>query len=153
MASRAYKRLPGRKRGLVSSSALWEGSDHLLLVQSHVVIENYRRFSYRDIQAIVICRTKGGLITSLVLAAVAVACGVTAIFLSKEASIGCAVFSGLFLIAALIDILRGPTCRCTLRTAVQTQELPSLNRLRQARRALGLIQPKIASCQQEASTK
>ncbi len=142
-----YKRLPGRSRQLMNYATLWEGEDHLLFVQSHGVTEAYRRFSYRDIQAIVLCQTKNGLVTSIVLGVVAAAFGLGAVFSATAVAIALGIVAGIFLLLALINLSLGPTCRCTLRTAVQTQELPSLNRLRSARRALGRIQARVNSIQ------
>src|SRR5437016_13358775 len=47
-----YRRLPGKQRGWIRKSSLWEGEDHLLLVRGTRFAEDYRRFYYRDIQAI-----------------------------------------------------------------------------------------------------
>ena len=54
MAQFPYKRLPGRRAGLFSVNTLWMADDHLLSVHSHRVTEQYRRFYFRDIQAICI---------------------------------------------------------------------------------------------------
>jgi hypothetical protein len=57
------------------------------------------------------------------------------------------VFTLIFAVPLLINNLRGPTCACTLRTAVQTEELPSLCRLPKTRRILNLLRPLIAQAQ------
>jgi hypothetical protein len=149
MPDRPYKRLPGRSRQLFNASSLWDGKDHLLQVNSHGVTESYRRFFYRDIQALVICQTKGHIISTIVLGLLAAATGIPVAFLPVEVAVVFGFFAGVFLIAVLINVLRGPTCRATLRTAVQTQDLPSLNRVRTARKLLGLLQPRIMAAQQE----
>jgi hypothetical protein len=148
MAARPYKRLPGRSNGFLNSATLWEADDHLLLVESHRVSESYRRFFYRDIQAVVICRTESGLMMSLVLGLLAAVLGASGYMVGDVAGVTMGVFAGVFLLFALLNLLGGPTCRCTLRTAVQTQHLPSLNRLRKARKALARLQPKIAAFQE-----
>jgi hypothetical protein len=137
---------------MFNTGTLWEADDHLLLVQSHGYTEAYRRFFYRDIQAIVICRTKSGMVASLVFGLLAAALGVSAAFVAADAAIPLWFFAGAFLFIALVSLLRGPTCRCTLRTAVQTQELPSLHHLRTARKTLRRIQPKIEAAQMEIPT-
>ena len=48
-----YRKLPGRRRGFIFGSSVWMGSDHLLLVKSARFREEYKRFYFRDIQAIV----------------------------------------------------------------------------------------------------
>lgn len=152
MAAHPYKRLPGRSRRLFNAATLWESEDHLLLVQSQVITENYRRFFFRDIQAIAICQTKAGPVISFVFGLLAVASGVAALFTGGSGAIALSIVAGVFLLLTVINILRGPTCRCLLRTAVQAQELSSLHRLRTARRVLRRIQPKIQSAQQAPSS-
>jgi len=57
----------------------------------------------------------------------------------------------VFAVPFLINNLLGPSCICSLRTAVQTEELSSLNRLRRARKVLNRIRPLIAAAQGELS--
>jgi hypothetical protein len=57
----------------------------------------------------------------------------------------------VFAVPLLINNLLGPSCVCHLRTAVQTEELSSLNRLRRARKLLNRIRPLIAAAQGELS--
>ena len=56
-----YRRLPGRgrrKQGLVflaaAHSSLWLGPDHLLSVDRIWMNEEYKRFYFRDVQAITV---------------------------------------------------------------------------------------------------
>ncbi len=151
MAERIYHRLPGRGRQFLNSSTLWEAADHLLLVQSHLVSESYRRFFFRDVQALVVCETKSGLVMTIVLAALGALACVPMAFVPDGWWMAFVALALLFFLPALINFLRGPTCRCTLRTAVQTQDLPSLNRLKIARKVLARLQPKIAAVQQDAT--
>jgi len=53
----------------------------------------------------------------------------------------------LFAIPMSINTLLGPACACNIRTAVQQEELPSLNRLRRARRVFDRIRPGIIAAQ------
>jgi len=146
MAARPYKRLPGRHNGLFYVTSLWEAEDHLLLVESYRVSESYRRFFYRDIQAVVICRTVAGLVITIVMGVLAAGFGALAA-LFEGPRVACVIFAAVFLALAVLEILRGPTCRSTLRTAVQTQRLPSLGRLRVARKAILRIQSRIEAAQ------
>ena len=52
-----YRRLPGRGRTPLGSHSLWIGEDHLLLVELRGFTETYRRFYFRDVQAIILRRT------------------------------------------------------------------------------------------------
>jgi hypothetical protein len=60
---------------------------------------------------------------------------------------GGGIIAGIFLFALVINFLRGPSCICRLRTAVQTEVLPSLGRTGPARRALGILKPLIEQTQ------
>ena len=73
MAEREYKRLTRRGRQTTISSVssvssnLWLGKDHLLLVESNGYSERYKRFYFKDIQALIIRKTKVGIIRAVVL--------------------------------------------------------------------------------------
>src|SRR6185503_16307515 len=56
--AKVYRRLPGRESGLLSYSRLWLGPDHLLLARTTFFSEEYKRFYFRDIQAIVMRKTR-----------------------------------------------------------------------------------------------
>jgi hypothetical protein len=147
MATSPYKRLPGTGGHMMNRASLWETDDHLLLVNGHLVSESYRRFYFRDIQAFTVCETKGGLWRTLIIGIFAVLLAVPAFFLPTA---GAVVFGGLALVFAVVagvNALRGPTCLCKIHTAVQMQELPSLNRLRSARQVLNSLAPKILQAQ------
>lgn len=153
MAERLYRRLPGRGSGLLTTATLWEADDHLLLVESTRINETYKRFFYRDIQAIVICRTKTGLVTSSIAALVTLIFGAfTAGTSVMELQINMGILTGLSALVALVSFVKGSTCRCILRTAVQTQTLRSLGRLRKARKVCRRLQPKIEAAQAQPST-
>jgi len=56
-------------------------------------------------------------------------------------------FVGLFGLFILINSACGPTCVTHVRTAVQIEELPSLNRLRRTRAVMNRLRPMIAEAQ------
>src|ERR1700684_2106413 len=51
-----YRKLPGTRRGFIQKSSVWAGPDHLLLVRGSRFREEYKRFYYRDVQAIAVAR-------------------------------------------------------------------------------------------------
>jgi hypothetical protein len=57
------------------------------------------------------------------------------------------VLTFIFGVPLLINNLLGSTCACTLRTAVQIEDLPSLCRLPKTRRILNLLRPLIVQAQ------
>ncbi len=139
--------------GLVAVSqvytSLWLGSDHLLSVETNGFTENYKRFYYRDIQAIVLRKTKRWVLWLAGWAVFLLAAGVSA-YAAEEtigyllAAIFAAVVAGFLGIGYLI---KGTSTTGYLRTAVQTEELPSLRRLKSARKALDRLRPLIAAAQ------
>ncbi len=153
-----YTRLPGSGHSRKGSAflalartrcRLWLGDDHLLQVESAGgYSENYKRFSFRDIQAITLHRTRSWQTTNIVLGIL------TALFLvlalSAKDDVGsviCGIITGALGVPLLINLLGGPTCVCYLRTAVHLEELPSLRRLRRAERVLALLRPLILASQ------
>ncbi len=56
-------------------------------------------------------------------------------------------FGGIFFGLFLVNLLRGPTCVCQIRTAVQTERLPTLKRLRTARKVIARLKPMIEQTQ------
>jgi hypothetical protein len=152
--TKPLRKLPGRRRqifGLVSAlgTRLYLEDDHLLYVANERFTESYKRFYFRDIQALVFCRTNAGLIFNFVLGGLAGGCAVLDL-LANWGAVGLAILGPLaffFLLLLLVNVLKGPTCRCQLKTAVHTEELPSLNRVRAARKAFALLRPEIAAAQ------
>jgi hypothetical protein len=157
-----YQKLAGRglRRVAFGLSAtrcrLWLGEDHLLAVDFTIASEEYRRFYFRDIEALVIRRTIARDVVNWVLGFLLLATAgpfLIAWYTQREAgflfaSIGCAVFWLVFLI---INTLRGASCRTSIRTAAQVEELPSLSRIPTARQALARLQPLIVAAQGAAT--
>jgi hypothetical protein len=161
MPEEQYQRLTwGRRRQLgfiavaYSRSSLWLGKDHLLAVDSKDFSETYKRFYFRDIQAISLRLTPRRQIWNWVLAvptALCLAGWAYDLLVTRSVSPG-GVVAGvvvtlLFVLPLLVNNLLGPTCACKLRTAVQTEDLPSLGRLRKTRRILDRLRPLIVQAQ------
>ena len=127
---------------------LWEGNEHLLLVEWDGYREYYKRFDYRDIQAFIVRKTNESTIFNAILGAIVCVLAALAIGASE---IGLRVFllvlAGVLGLILLVNALSGPSCRCSIRTAVQTDDLPSLNRLRRSRKVLARLRPLIAAAQ------
>ena len=146
-SQKAYRRLPGRKAGFLSYCRLWLGTDHLLLARTTGFSEEYKRFYFRDIQAVVTRRTERREILSVILAFTAIVFGVMSVFSPSGWWAFFFVLTGTVLFALLMNWLRGPTCVCHLRTAVQTEELSPLKRLRTTRKVIERLKPKIQEAQ------
>jgi len=161
MAEKDYQRLTwarlrrmGAFTAFAARSSLWLGKDHLLGVDSTGYAEEYKRFYFRDIQAVTLVATKRRMIWNWVLGVPLAGCvGAWGVDLVATQSMGTAgmivgaVVTLLLALPLLINNLSGPSCACHLRTAVQSEMLPSLNRLRRARRVLNRIRPLIEAAQ------
>jgi len=139
-----YRRLPGRRRGVVLSASMWMGSDHLLLVKSAWFREEYKRFYLRDIQAIVVAPCARFHVSRPVLI-----CAL--LWLLPLVSVafwppGLGVVWGvatLAMVATWIATSAASSCRCRLYTAVSRDDLPSLYRTWTARKFLNQVKPSI----------
>ena len=146
-AEKAYRRLPGRQAGLFSYSRVWLGPDHLLLARTSFFSEEYKRFYFRDIQAVVTRRTERREILSVIFAFTAIFFGVLSVFTDSGWRSFLFVMTGTVLFALLVNWLRGPTCVCHLRTAVQIEELSPLKRFRATRKVIERLKPNIEKAQ------
>lgn len=158
--TKEYERLPGRRRLTLgfTRTSLWLGKDHVLHVINRGYTEDYRRFYYRDIQALLVRKTSTGKIINITLGMftamnlLLLAGG----WLQKWESfvlIPLAVAAFLWLLIFLFYATAGPTCVCHLRTAVQFEQLPSLFRVRTARKAIAQLRHRIETSQGSLATK
>ena len=145
---REYRKLPGTKKGfLVGRYTLWQGVDHLLHVYSRFGVEDYKRFYFNDIQAIITRKTIAGNLQNVVLGLLLLLFTLAAILNAEGWSAFWAAFAGVLLILLLINLHRGPTCETKLLTAVQTEKLHSLHRLKNAFKVMDCLRPHIQSAQ------
>jgi hypothetical protein len=127
-----YKPIPGVGTGRGSfrvalRTRIYEGPDHLLLLQSTGYTEEYKRVFYRDIRYVVCRKDKSQLyqgITSALLLFGALALGLVDVPWTIVISL-----SFLPLLWFIVNLLRGPTCRCYVNTDVQTLEIPVPRRI------------------------
>jgi hypothetical protein len=148
--NKEYQRLPGkgrRKKSIIGFSRLYLGKDHLLGVYNAAYTEDYRRFYFKDIQAIVVAAN------SRRERLAAIYCG-TALFLLLIAfwkggnwSTFFMILAVLFLVNVAINWHRGPTCTCRLYTAASREDLPSLGRIKNANEVIEILRPLIAESQ------
>jgi hypothetical protein len=159
-----YVRLPGggasRKGGALLSVArtscrLWLGDDHLLQVESvGGYSESYKRFYFRDIQAIYLHKTRTWSTQNLVFGSLTGLLLLWALSVKEPGVVvTLGIFSGVFGLLLLVNALRGSTCACHLRTAVHLEELPPLRRRRIAEKVLARLRPLIEAAQGSASAE
>jgi hypothetical protein len=143
--TKEYSKLPGKGRSaVITFETLWLGKDHVLAIYSKRFSEEYKRFYFKDIQAIITRKNRHGLFINIIL-------GLISSFFSLFLLDGWSYFPGitaiLFLLLLLINWLRGPTCNTYIQTAIQTEALHSLNRLKTAQKVMDRLKPLIEGAQ------
>ena len=156
MSKKQYRKLPGKAVQLINCSNLYLGPDHLLKVTRMFFVEEYKRFYYPDIQAVIVrktpryywCASGLGLPTMalLLLGLLAVSRGTPAGNSVGMVLLISATFIGT---ALLIHLLLGPTCHVVLKTAVHSEQLPSLSRIRTARMVIARLVAEVENAQRE----
>jgi hypothetical protein len=156
-----YKRLTrahlrsGFTVAVASRVSLWLGPDHVLMIDSTGYRESYKRFYFRDIQAFTIALSQRRLFWNYALGVAASLCvmgwGSYLLVPGSAPSLGmiivAVVMTLIFALPLLINNLLGPTCICHVQTAVQTEPLPPLNRLRRAQRVIARLRPLVTEAQ------
>lgn len=134
-------------------SMLYAAPDHLLILDTTGYAEEYRRFYYRDIEAITVHRTRVWRNRNLlwgILAGLAVTSG-GVLYVSGGALtwLGYWVWgvSGCFALPLLLNVVAGPTCEVTIRSAIRSEVLPSLGRVRVMEAVLPGIRERILAAQ------
>jgi hypothetical protein len=143
-----YQKLPGYKKGfLLGKHTLWRGTDHLLQIFSRMGAEDYKRFYFSDIQAIITRKTPADKVQNAILGCFILFLALPAFFFGGGGGIFFAVAAGMLLILLVINLFRGPTCETLLMTAVQTEKMHSLHRLKNTLRVLNRLKPHIQNVQ------
>jgi hypothetical protein len=150
MAQDSYRKLPGRRRGILRGASVWIGGDHLLFVKSFRFREEYKRFHLRDVQAIVVASAPRFHIStrSLFIGALwSFACLLASVNARFEFLKPALYVVAAGLVAVWLLISAAFSCRCRILTAVSLDELPSIYRTWTARRFLAKVEPGIAEVQ------
>jgi len=146
-----YRRLPGRGTSLAHYVRLFQGPDHLLQVSSTGFSELYKRFYFRDIQAITIRKTDWANLWTLVFGIFTLGFFLLGFDATGGGRIALWSFAGFFLLWLAIHLFLGPACICHVRTAVQVERLPTLRRIKAARKTINRLRPFIVQTQGQLS--
>lgn len=148
-----YRKLPGRLRGLFRGASVWRGPDHLLLVKSLRFREEYRRFYFKDVQAIAVAKAPRFHISARLIPALFALLIASAFVPRLTFSVWPWVLgAGVLLLAAWVVVASQFSCRCRIYTAVSSEELPSVSRSWTARRFLARVEPLISAVQGTVQT-
>ena len=143
-----YTRLPGARRTPVSKDTLWMASDHLLVVHSNRISEEYRRIYFKDVQALIVEESDqsgkkavlGGVVAVLTLV-------MAALFLSKHYILA---FLLLLVIAIPFSIwISLAECRCYAVTAIGRYKIGALKRNDSLQSVLATLTPVILAAQKK----
>ena len=148
-----YTKLPGNLINLLGENSLWLGNDHLLYIRVRGFKEYYKRFYFNDIEYILIQHTIYSTILSIIylLSGLAVALG--SFYIEGMGRTIFYIISLLFFLLYLINIFRGSSCVCFISTAVQTEKLISLNRLKIAQKVVNILRYNIENAQGNLSSE
>lgn len=140
MSDVAYRRLPGKRRTLAEVATLYLGPDHILMVRSTRINEDYQRFYFQDVQSILVRKTA---MFHFVWAAILVVLAMLAASVTRDIRwpLGILASGGVFL------WVRGPSCEVRLHTGVTAERLRSLHRLKTAERVIPILREQIESVQ------
>ena len=148
-APKSYTRLTRNASGIGSYASLWLGDDHLMIVTSTGYSESYARLQFRDIKGFFVTASARRYIWGAVWGVVTAIFGTVVIvqLVNGNTPVFSAIFLGLAAIMVAWNHVLGPGCQLFVVTGVQTVQLPSVVRLKKARRLLGRVQPLIEAAQ------
>ncbi|MFK5923503.1 MAG: hypothetical protein QM496_15100 [Verrucomicrobiota bacterium] len=156
-----YQRLA---KGVFSCSSLWQGEDHLLYVRGNGFLipfsEEYLRFRYKDIQALVIVGTSGRWVSAILYAlGTLLFAGLCALILSmgEGEDVGALVVTLLFpfpltmvfLLLLVRTLLLGQRCKVEVQTSLKKERFRMLTRLPLARRVVESLDELIQESQKD----
>ena len=153
-----YQRLKLGGGSSLSNASYWIGPNHLLVVEVTNYVERYRRFYFRDIQAILVQKSlvRLGWNIGFGLVSASLLMGLLfSVFAPARDDVIVSIWFGFFLlfsVCLIINTLRGPTCVVQVRTAVQSRKLPGLRRWRKADALIAAITPVINAAQSSPAT-
>ena len=127
----AYRKLWKKFFSPLVQTTLWEGDDHILWVEQTMAREQYKRFYYNDIQAVMVVKSSMQQLWSAIWGTLAAISAIVAVSVSGT-PIASSFFAALFLLLAFINLLKGACCKTYLVTAVQRERVRSLGRVKKA---------------------
>ncbi len=129
---------------------LWMGRDHLLHIATGIFTEEYKRFYFRDIQSLIVHKSKSWLVWNFVLLSLAFVSALIAVAIDGIERFAPGIIAILLVSLVLISFIRGPGCVCYIQTAVQQQKLRSISRINKAQKIMDSLKPVIHGSQQES---
>jgi hypothetical protein len=157
--AKIYHPIPGIGSGrggvqVAIRSRIYQGPDHLLVVQSTGYTEEYKRIFYRDLQYVEVRVNRKRFWQAMISGAfvlLSVLLYVLLIYL-KVSTVAAQILGLCFLIWFVVNLALGPTCDCFVRTSVQTLQIPAPGRMKKVPVLIAFLQTKIAALEPAQAT-
>jgi len=134
---KTYRRVGSRGRSLAAAHSAWLAPDHLLLVETAIGRERYRRIRFDEIQAVSLASGTGSFVRGLLTwALVLVLFALPLLLVESMKSVFWAIPLGIPLVGLIRHLWLGSTCAVQLRTAVEAVPIRAWRRTRTTRKAL-----------------
>jgi hypothetical protein len=144
-----YTKTAAHWQGLINGGSLWLGADHVLSVRSMRLLEEYKRFYYRDIQALLVRQGPRWWYPSWLWFVFAILLAVSFFLtLMRRFALAGPCEAALFATSCVVlyqSLTRG--CYCYVVTAVATVELTGVRTRSAARKAKAAMMERIAAAQ------
>jgi len=140
---------PAQRRGALFGGSVWLFSDHVLSIRNMRFLEEYARYYYKDIQAIEVRRAPR-FCFPLWMVCVFLLLGVLGlIFLFRAPHIVATVSFGVLLVLAGFNAYRSffQSCVCHIVTAVSTDAIPAMFRIKATHRTVEMIRDRVTAVQ------
>jgi hypothetical protein len=137
-APKTYKKLAGGGLSLFFRHDLYQGPDHLLWVETGAFHEQYKRFYFNDIQAIMLRRNRHRGLWALGWGACILLFGIIWL-MGRGPGYGSGLMTAISALGLGIHWWRGPCCEVYLQTAVQIEKLSTLVRVPKALKVMERI--------------
>ncbi|WP_372806035.1 hypothetical protein [Pontiella sp.] len=125
-----YKKISGRAGSAIAHHRMWMAPDHLLVVKQIGCSEEFKRFYFSDIQAVVIMRSPRYALWALVLPVIALF--LIGFIFSVDHPGFLQGLLGATLVFWVVHLAKGPTCTCWIQTGINKEKLPMFGRVRAA---------------------
>ncbi len=146
-----YSRLPGKRKKVIGKDTLWEGPDHMLMIESSSMAEDYKRFYYKDIKSIVFERSQAYMIINCVNIGMILFSYFLYYNFYKPYNSGILIPAGFIFVVSLYylisNLYHGRSCNCWIETAVQRENLQAVKRVKHAEELIEKIEPWIIKAQ------
>jgi len=164
----SYERLCRGWWGLNGRGVIWLGADHLLHSSSTFAVESYKRWYFRDVQALLARRTIARLLWNLIAGGIGLflSFGAASAIVAGSAEANPGNRLGFFILAGFLGViafgclgvaawntLLGPTCSVRIVTPRGMEKLPGIGRTSTFEKLVTRLQPLTEAASQNAGLR